>query len=77
MVIESFVEYCNLSWHLQSLKSLQHICPSTFSVSIEKSDIILIGLPLYVTWSFSFEAFNSLCFNFYVIRGLSFLVQSF
>lgn len=34
---------------------------SRFRVSFEKSDIILTSLPLYVTWLFSFEAFNILC----------------
>ena len=31
-----------------------------FRVSIEKSGVILIGLPLYITWSFSLTAFNML-----------------
>jgi hypothetical protein len=31
-----------------------------FSVSVEKSGVILIGLPLYVTWPVSFAAFNIL-----------------
>jgi hypothetical protein len=31
-----------------------------FIVSIEKSGLILISLPLYVTWPFSFAAFNIL-----------------
>jgi hypothetical protein len=31
-----------------------------FIVSVEKSCVILIGLPLYVTWIFSLEAFNIL-----------------
>ena len=31
-----------------------------FIVSNEKSDVILIGLPLYVTWPFSFAALNIL-----------------
>jgi hypothetical protein len=31
-----------------------------FSVSVEKSGVILIGLPLYVTWPVSFAAFNLL-----------------
>ena len=29
-----------------------------FMVSGEKSGVILIGLPLYVTWPFPFTAFN-------------------
>jgi hypothetical protein len=35
-----------------------------FRVSVEKSAVILIGLPLYVTWCFSLAASNilsSLC----------------
>ena len=31
-----------------------------FMVSGEKSGVILIGLPLYVTWPFSLTAFNIL-----------------
>jgi hypothetical protein len=31
-----------------------------FIVFIEKSGVILIGLPLYATWSFSLAAFNNL-----------------
>ena len=31
-----------------------------FMVSGEKSGVILIGLPLYVTWHFSLTAFNIL-----------------
>jgi hypothetical protein len=43
-------------------QSLQHICPgSSFRVSIEKSGIILIGLPLYVTWSFCIVAYFFFC----------------
>jgi hypothetical protein len=51
MVIESFAGYSSLSWHLCSIR----VCVTTardllaFRVSVEKSDIILIGLPVYVT----------------------------
>jgi hypothetical protein len=51
MVIESFADYSNLGWHLCSLR----VCITSvedllaFIVSGEKSDAILIGLPLYVT----------------------------
>ena len=31
-----------------------------FIVSVEKSDVILIGLPFYITWPFSVTAFNVL-----------------
>jgi hypothetical protein len=51
MVIESFARYSNLGWHLCSLR----VCMTSaqdllaFLVSGEKSGVILIGLPLYVT----------------------------
>ena len=32
----------------------------TFSVYIEKAGVILIGLPLYVTWPFSVAALSTL-----------------
>ena len=40
-----------------------------FRVSVEKLGIILIGLPLYVTWPFPLVAFNipSLFFTFSVL----------
>jgi hypothetical protein len=51
MVIESFARYSNLGRHLCSLKvyrtSVQDLL--TFIISGEKSGVILIGLPLYVT----------------------------
>ena len=51
MVIESFAGYSSLGWHLCSLRgcitSFQDLL--AFIVSGEKSGIILIGLPLYVT----------------------------
>jgi hypothetical protein len=51
MVIESWAGYSSLGWHLCSLSvciaSVQdHLA---FIVSGEKSGVILIGLPLYVT----------------------------
>jgi hypothetical protein len=39
------------------------------SISVEKFDVILIGLPLYVTLSFSLISFNILSF-FYVFSVL-------
>ena len=50
-VIESFGGYSSLGWQLSSLRvcitSVQdHL---TFIVSVKKSGVILIGLPLYVT----------------------------
>ena len=51
MLIESFAGYSNQDWHLCSLRvcitSVQDLMP--FIVSGEKSPVILIGLPLYVT----------------------------
>jgi hypothetical protein len=51
MVIESFARYSCLGWHLCSLKicitSAQDVL--ALIVSHEKFDIILSGLPLYVT----------------------------
>jgi hypothetical protein len=51
MVNENFAGYSSLGWHLCSLKvyitSLQDLLAFIFSG--EKSGIILIGLPLYVT----------------------------
>ena len=51
MVIESLAEYSSLGWHLCSLSvcitSVQALL--AFIVSGEKSGVILIGLPLYVT----------------------------
>ena len=50
MVIENFVGYSSLGWHLCSLR----VCMTSaqdllaFIVSGEKSGIILIGLSLYV-----------------------------
>ena len=55
MLIESFAGYSSLGWHLFSLR----VCMTSdqaalaFIVSVEKSGIILIGLPLYVICSFS------------------------
>jgi hypothetical protein len=62
MVIESFVGYSSLAWHLCSLRvyltSVQDLL--AFIVSVEKSAIILIGLPLYLYLPFSLTAFNIL-----------------
>jgi hypothetical protein len=51
MIIESFAGYISMGWHLCSLR----VCMMSgqdllaLRVSAEKSGIILIGLPLYVT----------------------------
>ena len=62
MVIESFAGYSSLGWNLCSRRvcvtSVQDLL--AFIVSGEKSSVILIGLPLYVTWPFSLTAFNIL-----------------
>ena len=51
VLIGSFAGYSSLGWHLYSLRvcitSVQDLL--TFIVSGEKSDVILIGLPLNVT----------------------------
>ena len=51
MVIESFAGYSSLGWHLCSrrfcMTSVQDLL--AFILSGEKSVVILIGLPLYVT----------------------------
>ena len=62
MVIESFAGYSSFGWHLCSLgvcmRSAQDLL--AFMVSGEKSGVILIGLPLYVTWPFSLTALSFL-----------------
>jgi hypothetical protein len=51
MVIENFAGYSSLGWYLCSLR----VCMTSsqdllaFIISGEKSGVILIGLPLYVT----------------------------
>ena len=51
MIIENFAGYTSLCWPLQSLmvcmRSAQDLL--AFIVSVEKSGVILIGLPLYVS----------------------------
>jgi hypothetical protein len=75
---------CSLDWHVWCFRSCRISVQALLAsrVSIEKSDIILISLPLYVTWPFSLETFNILSlfwkfwFNYYVLGRFSFLVQS-
>jgi hypothetical protein len=61
-VIESLAGYSSLGQHLCSLSvyitSVKDLL--AFIVSGEKSGLILIGLPLYVTLPFSLTAFNIL-----------------
>jgi hypothetical protein len=51
MIIESFIGYSSLGWHLcshrVSMTTAQDLL--AFTLSSEKSSIILICLPLYVT----------------------------
>jgi hypothetical protein len=62
MLIENFAGSSSLGWDLCSLR----VCMTSdqallaFIVSVEKSGVILKGLNLYVTWFFSFAAFNIL-----------------
>ena len=61
-VIESLAGYSSLGWHLCSLRvcitSVQDLL--ALIVSGEKSSVIPIGLPLYVTRPFSLTVFNIL-----------------
>ena len=62
LVIESFAGYNSLGWYLCSLRVCMRSSQDliAFMFSGEKSGVILIGLPLYVTWPFSLTAFNIL-----------------
>ena len=59
MVIESFIGYSSLGWHLRSLRVFKTPVQDllAFRNSVEKSCVILIGLPLYFTWPFPLTAF--------------------
>ena len=61
LVTESFAGHSSLGCHLCSLRDCitSALDLLAFMISGEKSGIILIGLPLYVTWPFSFTAFNT------------------
>ena len=82
MVIESFAGYSSFGWHLCSLRVCMRSAQDllAFIVSGEKSAVILIGLPLYVTWPFSLTAFNILslfsAFGVLIIIWWEILVQS-
>ena len=54
MVIESFAGLSNPCWHPRSLNVCIMLDQDllVFIVFIEKSGVILIGLPLYVSWPF-------------------------
>ena len=62
MVIESFAGYSSLGWHLCSLRvcmtSVQDLLAFIFSG--EKSGVILIGLPSFVTGPLYLTDFNIL-----------------
>ena len=62
VVIENSAGYSSFGWHLCSLRVCMRSAHDllAFIVSGEKSGLILIGLPLYVTWPFSLTAFNIL-----------------
>jgi hypothetical protein len=51
ILIESFARYSSLGWQLCSLRvCMTHVQNLlAFSVTVEKSGVILICLPLYVT----------------------------
>lgn len=67
IMIDSFFGYSSLRLHLWFLR----ICRTSFQVFlafrvfIEKSEVILMGLFSYVTWSFSLTAFNILSLNIF------------
>ena len=62
MLIESFAGYSSLGWLLFSLRDFLNSDQAlmAFIVSVEKSGVILTGLPLCVTWPFPLAAFNIL-----------------
>jgi hypothetical protein len=51
MVTESFAGYSCVGWHFCSFRACMTSAQDflAFRVSVEKSGVILIGLPLYVT----------------------------
>ena len=71
MLTERFSGCNSLGWHLCSLR----VCMTsdkailTFIVSVQKFCVILVDLPLYVIWPFSFAAFNicSLLFAYSIL----------
>ena len=60
MVIESFAGYISLGLHLCSLRVCMTSAPDllAFTVSVEKTGIILIGLLLCATGPFHLTDFN-------------------
>ena len=59
MVIEFFGRYSNMDWDFCSLRvsmmSIQDL--QAFLVSVEKSGVVLFGVPLYITCLFKFFYF--------------------
>jgi hypothetical protein len=81
-VIESFVKYNSLRWHLWSFKvcKTSSQVPLAFKISVEKFGLILVALALYVSWHFSIAVSNILSFSctfsgfgHYVREGFSLL----
>ena len=68
---EIFTGYSNLCCRLFSFITLSMSCHSLLAwrVSIKRSDVILMGIPLCVICCFSFAAFNihSLCLSLYTL----------
>jgi len=54
MMTESFAGYSSVGWHLWLFRGFKitHQDPLDFKVSVEKLGVVLISLPLYVTWPF-------------------------
>jgi hypothetical protein len=70
-MMDTFAGYHNLGWQLFTFLKVQ--CNTSchtllaFRVSVAKSSVILMGLPLDVTWHFSLEAFNILSLSIYLM----------
>jgi hypothetical protein len=62
MITENFAGYSSLGLHLYYHRACMTFVQDllAFRVSVEKSGVILIGLPLYVSWPFSLPALSSL-----------------
>jgi hypothetical protein len=61
-------DFCSL---LDSVEALL-----AFRVSIEKSGVILIGLPLYISWSFPSQLFN-IPYLFYTFNAFIIMCQGY
>ena len=61
MLSESFARYSSLGWHLCSLRVCMRSPQDLLAFIVysgDKSGVILMGLPLYVTLPISLTAFN-------------------